>query len=120
MRPRYLLSLATVLGMCAGGCGETRQEVLMRDHFPSYPQEIKDAIQGGYLVKGMDQDQVFLTLGPTPCVTARTEGGKTFASWAYKLDTATYKVVAPSRCFESQHKPYTVYFENGRVTQWDY
>jgi outer membrane protein assembly factor BamE (lipoprotein component of BamABCDE complex) len=120
MNPGQKFGMLILLVLCVAGCSETQQEIAMRDKFPSYPEEIKDAIKGGYLVKGMDQDQVLLALGPTSCVATRSAGGKTYASWAYMLDTSTYKIIEPPRCFESEFKPYTVYFENGRVTQWDY
>src|SRR5574341_663453 len=102
------------------GCGETMREILMKEKYPSYPPEIREAIDKGYLVKGMDATQVELALGPNPCIKTRSEGKKAYASWHYELDKATYKPVVPERCFDSQYSPYTVFFEDGRVTHWDY
>lgn len=112
--------LLCVLVTAIAGCGPSTREVLMAEKYPAYPPEIRRAIDKHYLLKGMDATQVELTLGETPCITTRTEGAKTYASWTYWLDKSSYQVIAPSACFNSDYSPYRVFFENGRVTHWDY
>jgi len=102
------------------GCGDSVREVMMKQKYPSYPPEIREAIDKGYVVKGMDATQVELALGPNPCIRTRREGNKAYASWQYELDKSDYKVKVPSSCFERHSSPYTVFFEDGHVTHWDY
>jgi hypothetical protein len=111
----FLLMVTTV-----AGCGDSVREIMMKEKYPSYPPEIREAIDKGYVVKGMDVTQVELALGPTPCIKTRSEGQKAYATWEYALNKSTYKVVIPEHCFDSQYAPYTVIFEDGRVTQVDY
>ena len=102
------------------GCGEPMRDILMKEKYPSYPPEIREGIDKGYVVKGMDATQVELALGANPCIRTRTEGNKAYASWQYELDKSDYKVKVPSSCFDRHSSPYTVFFEDGRVTHWDY
>ncbi len=113
-----LLLVATVSAVA--GCSEPVREAQMKDKNPNYPPEIREAIDKGYLVKGMDATQVEAALGRTPCIKTRSEGGKTFASWAYAINKTTYKVSPPATCFQGEYAPYTVLFEDGHVTNWDY
>ena len=120
MRRTVLAGLFLLMVTAVAGCGESVREIMMKEKYPSYPPEIREAIDKGYIVKGMDATQVELALGPTPCIQTRSEGQKAYASWGYALNKSTYKVVVPERCFDSQYAPYTVFFEDGRVTQVDY
>jgi hypothetical protein len=102
------------------GCGEDMRDILMKEKYPTYDPAIRDAIDKGYPLEGMDATQVEMALGSTPCITTRSEGNKVYASWAYELDKSTYKPIVPKRCFDGHYAPYTVFFEDGRVTHWDY
>jgi hypothetical protein len=64
----------------------------------------------------MDQEQVLLAIGETPCVASRTLKGKVYDTWAYRLDKSTGKLVVPDRCSTAQR---AVVFENGRLVDWD-
>ena len=120
MRRTLPAGLFLLMVTAVAGCGDSVREVLMKEKYPSYPPEFREAIDKGYVMKGMDATQVELALGPTPCIKTRSEGTKAYATWEYALDKSTYKVVIPERCFDSQYAPYTVIFEDGRVTQVDY
>jgi len=120
MNSPTLVILFTLLVASIAGCGPSMRETLMAEKYPTYPPEIREAIDKHHVLKGMDQAQVQLALGETPCVTSRTAGDKTYMSWTYWLDKSSYEVIEPSRCFDRNYSPYTVFFENGRVTHWDY
>lgn len=120
MRRTVRAGLFLLMVTAVAGCGDPVREIMMEEKYPSYPPEIREAIDKGYVVKGMDVTQVELALGPTPCIQTRSEGTKAYATWEYALNKSTYKVVIPERCFDSQYAPYTVIFEDGRVTQVDY
>ena len=125
MRQIAVFGLLT-LGLAFGaGCSETKQEVakpvaVTPAQMQSYPKEIQDAIKGKYPVKGMTEEQLKLALGETPCIKTRQSNGKTFQRWSYFLEKGEYKVVEPSRCFDTKYSGYNVFLEDGRVTHWDY
>lgn len=114
--------IGTALLVLAGiaGCSDPMREILMKEKYPTYSPEVREAIDKHYVVQGMDATQVELALGPNPCIRTRTEGKKTYASWQYELDKSDYKVKVPTDCFERNYSPYTVFFEDGKVTHWDY
>jgi len=120
MNPFAPVILFMLVVTALAGCGPSKREVWMAEKYPTYAPEIRQAIDKHYVVKGMDPTQVELALGETPCVTNRTEGQTTYTSWTYWLDKSSYEVIEPSRCFDRNYSPYTVFFENGRVTHWDY
>lgn len=113
---RYGLSLVALAFLAGCAAGESERQALMREKYPSYPDNIKKAIDSGTLVKGMTQEQVLLALGRTPCINSRTLKGKTYDSWAYQLDEQTGKLIVPTHCSMGRQ---AVVFENGRLTEWD-
>ncbi len=111
-----LLFAVFLIGMTGCSAPESQRQQLMREKYPSYPEDVRKAIDSGTLLKGMSQEQVLLALGPTPCTNSRTIKGKIYDSWAYKLDAASGKLTPPVRCHEGRQ---AVVFENGRVIEWD-
>ena len=98
-----LLALALLFGC------ETDRDRLMRDKYPSYPDPIKRAIDESYLVAGMDQEQVYLTLGQAMCKKQVQRKGKQVEVWLYPPG-------GREPCLTAKHR---VYFEQGRLTEWE-
>ena len=103
--------LVVFLGTLAACAGEDRSAA--RAKYATYPENIRKAIDSGDVVKGMNQEQVLLSVGETHCVDARTIGGKTFDSWTYHADKYTGKLSAVGRC-PGDH---AVIFEEGYVIE---
>jgi len=90
------------------GC-ETDRDRLMRDKYPAYPDPIKRAIDESYLLTGMDQEQVYLVLGPAMCKKQIQRKGKPAEVWLYPPG-------GRDPCLTAKHR---VYFDQGRVTEWE-
>jgi outer membrane protein assembly factor BamE len=105
MKTLYAVPLALCL---LAGCA-TDQDRLMKEQYPSYPDHIKRAIDENYLVPGMDQDQVYLTLGQPMCKKHAQRKGKQVEVWLYPPG-------GREPCLTAKHR---VYFEQGRVTEWE-
>lgn len=118
MMTRLRIGLLMVALACLAGCSAaiSERDTLMKEKYAAYPDNIKKAIDGGTLVKGMTQEQVLLALGRTPCFDSRNIRGKVYDNWAYKLDKTTGKLVVPLKCFEAHN---AVVFENGLLIEWD-
>ena len=102
-------SLTVSLALCLIlGCAMERDR-LMRDKYPSYPDSIKRAIDESYLLTGMDQEQVYLVLGPAMCKKQAQRKGKEVEVWLYPPG-------GREPCLTAKHR---VYFEQGRVTEWE-
>jgi outer membrane protein assembly factor BamE len=100
------LTLLTVFGLV--GCSSGRDR-LMRDKYPTYPESIQHAIDRGYLVRGMDHDQVYLALGETICRKTIEHKGRPVEVWLF----------APGGRDPCKTAEFRVYFEHGTVTGWD-
>ena len=50
-----------LLAVALSGC-DTERHRLMTDHYPSYPEGMRWAIDRGKILRGMNQDQVYLAL----------------------------------------------------------
>nr|MBI3613606.1 hypothetical protein [Nitrospirota bacterium] len=90
------------------GCA-TDHDRLMRDKYPSYPDSIKRAIDDSYLLTGMDQEQVYLVLGPAMCKKTVQRKGKQVEVWLYPPG-------GREPCLTAKHR---VYFNQGLVTEWE-
>ncbi|MBI4959929.1 MAG: hypothetical protein HY915_10580 [Desulfovibrio sp.] len=104
---KALLTISLALFVLLG-CATDRDR-LMRDKYPSYPEPIKRAIDESYLVTGMDQEQVYLTLGPAMCKKQVQRKGKQVEVWLYPPG-------GREPCLTAKHR---VYFEQGRLTEWE-
>ena len=51
-----------LLAVALSGC-DTERHRLMTDHYPSYPEGMRWAIDRGKILRGMNQDQVYLARG---------------------------------------------------------
>lgn len=99
------------------GCGLAQRQALMRDKYPYYPEHIKRAVDGGYIVEGMDQEQVYLALGVTFCKSSSYYKGRYVEVWSYQPNPFTGRPSAGTYdCLRARQR---VYFENGRVVGWD-
>lgn len=113
---RQLLGSGFMLVMLAGlaGCasdGPDRSQI--RSKYPTYPENIRKAIDNGVVLKGMTQEQVILAIGDTPCIDSRVMGGTALDSWTYRADPYTGKLSRPGRC-PGNHP---VIFEGGYVIE---
>jgi len=91
------------------GCADQERERLMKEKYPAYPQDIKLAVDGGYLLVGMDRDQVFLVLGAPMCKKTIEHKGKPAEAWLYPPG-------GQEPCRTAQHR---LYFEEGRLLEWE-
>ena len=105
-RPVTLLVIA--LCLLTGCFSDKERERLMKEQYPSYPELIRRAIDGGYVARVMTYDQVYLALGPAFCKTPTVYQGKKVETWMYPPDEGMPCSRARSR----------IYFENGQVIGW--
>lgn len=110
----YAIVLAVIF---LSGCGLAQRQALMMDKYPYYPEHVKRAIDGGYIVEGMDQEQVYLALGVTLCRSSSYYKGRTVEVWSYVPNPFTGRPSGGTYdCLRARQR---VYFENGRVVGWD-
>lgn len=107
---RYLL----LTGLCLiavgfSGCTSERSR-LLKDEYPSYPEGVRRTIDRGTIIRGMNQDQVFLALGSPVCKTEIQDQGRTVQVWLYPP-------IGRDACITADFR---VYFEEGVVTTWDH
>jgi outer membrane protein assembly factor BamE len=114
---RLLICAMALVVFFLSGCGLAQQRALMRDKYPFYPEHIKRAIDGGYIVEGMDQEQVYLALGVTSCSSSSYYKGRNVVVWSYTPNPFTGRPAGGTYdCLRANQR---VYFENGRVVGWD-
>lgn len=111
------LTIALFIILVLTGCGMAQRNALMRDKYPYYPEHIKNAINGKYIVEGMDQEQVYLALGLTTCKTTSYYKGRHVEVWSYEPNPFTGKPSAGT--FDCLRATQRVYFEDGKVVGWD-
>ena len=99
-----LFVLATVLVGC-----ESEHRRLMKEQYPSYPEGVRRAIDRGNIMRGMNQEQVYLALGSPVCKTEIEDQGRPLQVWLYPP-------IGRDACITADFR---VYFEEGRVTTWD-
>jgi outer membrane protein assembly factor BamE len=99
-----LFVLATVLVGC-----DLEHRRLMKEQYPSYPEGVRRAIDRGNILRGMDQEQVYLALGSPVCKTEIEDEGRPLQVWLYPP-------IGRDACVTAHFR---VYFEEGRVTAWD-
>lgn len=107
----YLIALCSVFLVTLSflaGC-ESERDRLMKDKYPSYPETIQRAIAKHYLMHGMNQEQVYLALGPTICKKTIEHKGRPVEVWLYP----------PGGRDPCQTAEFRVYFEKGAVSGWD-
>jgi len=89
------------------GC-DVQRDRLMKEKYPAYSDSMKRAIDRNNLVRGMDQDQVYLTLGEPMCKKTIVREDKPVEVWLYP----------PGGKFPCNTAEFRVYFEEGTVTEW--
>lgn len=80
----------------------------MKEKYPTYPDDLKRAIDRGYVMVGMDHDQVHLAYGDPICKKTIDHKGRPVEVWLYPPG-------GEDPCRTAVHR---VYFENGKVTGW--
>lgn len=103
--PYSLLILVALLA----GCDAERQR-LMRDEYPSYPERVRRAIDRESILRGMTEEQVYLSLGSPVCKKEIQYEGRPVQVWLYPP-------IGRDACITADFR---VYFENGGVTRWDH
>lgn len=101
---RVVLAMLTFVAGCA-----SERDRLMREQYPSYPEAIQQAIDKRYLVHGMDQEQVYLALGPAICKKTIEHKGRPVEVWLYP----------PGGRDPCKTAEFRVYFEKGAVSGWE-
>jgi hypothetical protein len=111
------ISLLLLMSLFLINCGVVQRQALMRDKYPLYPDNIKKAIDNRYIIKGMNQTQVYLALGTTLCISSSYYKNKQIIVWAYSPDPITGKPMSGTfDCYRARQR---VYFENREVVGWD-
>jgi outer membrane protein assembly factor BamE (lipoprotein component of BamABCDE complex) len=108
-----------LLLLLMANCDAMQKKALMQDRYPSYPENIRQAIEGEYVVEGMDHDQVYLALGSTTCKTTGYYQDKQVAIWSYdkRQQSPAETYAGTYDCLQANFK---VYFDNGKVIGWGY
>ncbi len=96
------------LALSLPGC-DTKRHRLMTDHYPSYPEGVRWAIDRGSIIRGMNQDQVYLALGSPVCKKDVQDEGRPITVWLYPP-------IGRDACITADFR---VYFEEGVVTTWN-
>lgn len=99
------LLLTILLSACDG-----QRQRLMTEHYPSYPESVRWAIDRGSVLRGMSEDQVYLALGSPVCKKTVEDEGRPVTVWLYPP-------IGRDACVTSAFR---VYFEQGSVATWDY
>lgn len=110
MSPLRAILLSSILlpTIALSGC-DTERHRLMTDHYPSYPDSMRWAIDRGKILRGMNKDQVYLALGSPVCKKDVEDEGRIVTVWLYPP-------IGRDACVTSAFR---VYFEEGVVTTWD-
>lgn len=104
-RPLFLCVMTLLLGIACEG----ERDRLMKEKYPSYSDATKHAINRGYVIREMDQEQVYLALGAPVCKKTITHKDSPVEVWLFPPGGRDPCTTAEFR----------VYFENGLVTGWE-
>ena len=104
-----LLSNMFILAMVLAGCDSERHR-MMKEQYPSYSEAVRRAIDRGSLMRNMNEDQVFLSLGTPVCKKEIEYQGRPVKVWLYPP-------IGRDACVTADFR---VYFEEGLVTTWDH
>lgn len=106
-RPAVAFACFLMVSLFLTGC-ETEHDRLMAKKFSSYPTSVKHAIERGYVLYGMTQEQVLLARGEPVCKRTIDHDGRPVEVWLFPPG-------GPNPCITAS---YRVYFENGVVSGW--
>ena len=106
--PSPFILLMISVAILLSGCNSERSR-LMKVEYPSYPEGVRHSIDRGTIMRGMNQDQVYLALGSPVCKTEIQDQGRPVTVWLYPP-------IGRDACATAGFR---VYFENGVVTTWD-
>lgn len=115
MLKKFYLFILVIIFL--SGCGIVQRQALMRDRYPYYPDHIKTAIDGKYIVEGMNQEQVYLAIGATLCKSSSYYKGGHTEVWLYQANPFTGKPAGGT--YDCLRATIHIYFENGKVVGWD-
>ena len=104
-----LLTSCVLVASVFSGCDSERSR-LLKEEYPSYPESVRRTIDRGTIIRGMNQDQVFLALGAPVCKTEIQDQGRPVQVWLYPP-------IGRNACVTADFR---VYFEAGVVTTWDH
>jgi hypothetical protein len=99
-----VFTLATVLG-----CDAERQR-LLETEYPTYPEHVRRVIAKESIMRGMTENQVYLSLGAPVCKKDIEVQGRSLRVWLYPP-------IGRDACATADFR---VYFENGVVATWDH
>jgi len=94
-------------GVLLAAC-ETAHERLMAEKYQTYPANVRHAIDRGYVMYGMSQEQVLLSRGEPVCKRTITHDGRPVEVWLFP----------PGGANPCETAEFRVYFENGLVSGW--
>ncbi len=82
----------------------------MKEQYSSYSEAVRRAIDRGSVMRGMNEDQVFLSLGTPVCKKEIQYQGRPVKVWLYPP-------IGRDACLTADFR---VYFEEGLVMAWDH
>lgn len=104
-----LVCAVVILVAAALGCDAERQR-LLETEYPSYPEHVRRVITKQSIMRGMTENQVYLSLGSPACKKEIELQGRPVRVWLYPP-------IGRDACVTADFR---VYFENGVVTTWDH
>lgn len=105
--PHQVLCGLLVWVMLLAGCASERDR-LMKDQYPTYPATIQHAIDRGAVMRGMTQEQVWLSLGEPMCKKSTEVDGTATEIWLYPP-------AGRNPCLDAETR---VFFQGGLVSGW--
>ena len=116
-----IILVLIVLAILSLSACDYRKRQLMENEYPFYSEHIKQAIKEHRLIIGMTEDQVYLALGPTFCVSTGNYNGMRVKVLGYTwnplnaLSSGT-PIMGTTNWLDAK---YRVFLRDGSVVGWE-